>query len=247
MSRRRRYRWVPEPLRPTFHALRFLFPSQQRRMLEFWRSPAYYSRGEPTPKGYELRDAIYALEKAIHQKDTSALIGVGPLLPRFAKWGLYRVLTAHISEVATEIRELETHKAAREAEKRHAYDARLAAKQAKQAATRARITELLGDPHTKATFIHFPNGHITPGVDTVVYLPEAPDYEPDPDRPGILAKSPALAIHLTSNQWSAKLDVYMSGSDDQGYHGIDVLRRLKAAHPELFAPEQPAPEPHASA
>lgn len=81
--------------------------------------------------------------------------------------------------------------------------------------------------------VRYPSGSLTPGLDTVAYLPEAPEHEPDPDRPGVLVKSPALAVHINSaNGYSGLIRAYMREASN--YHGLQLERRLRAAHPEIY-------------
>lgn len=234
-----RFTWLPAPMRPIAHALRLLLPGQQRHLLEFWRSTAYKVRGEPVTWGFDRRHDVYALERILKHHDASET-GFGPLFPRLARWGLYRVLAREITDVTSDLRAVEAKRRAIAESERQRLQAEQAASKAADEAASARITELLGEHDTLATYIHYPSGHVTPGLDTVLYLPEPSDYEPDPDRPNTLVKSPALAVRVKSNEWNAQARAHMAG--DGNYHGINLHHRLRAAHPEIFT-DQAEPTP----
>lgn len=221
-------------VRHTKQALRLLSRKEQQKLLDFWRAPSRYTEGgQPLSNAYTKREDIYGSEQVLTSGDISAFTHYGPLLPRFLKWGYYPLLAAGIPQIAEETRITEREQETRRSQAQSARKEEAAAREAAAAATKARITELLGPKHTSATFIHYPSGSLTPGLDTVLYLPEASEHEPDPDRPGVLVKSPALAVHIKTDFGTAA-HAYMTG--DGQYHGLALERRLRAAHPEIYTP-----------
>src|SRR5690606_6074358 len=199
-------------MKHTLDALKYLLPSQQKKILEFWRSPGRYtSGGRQLPAAYARRADIYACERILTTGDTSGFTRYGHLLPTLLKWGLYPTLAAAIPQIAQWTRKLERQQQQLQQEQKRAWEAQQRARQAAEAAAREKIAKLLGGAYTDATFISYPNGSLAPGLDTVVYLPEAPDYEPDPDRPGVLVKSPALAVHVKTDTWPT-IRAYKAGS-----------------------------------
>lgn len=222
-------------VRHTKQAFRLLRPKEQQKILDFWRAPSRYRTPDhqPLSNAYTKREDIYASEQVLTAGDISAFQHYGPLLPRFLKWGLYPVLTAGIPQIAEETRATEREQETKRSQAQHAYKEETAAREAAEAATKTRITELLGEDYTHATYIQYPHGHLTPGLNQVVYLPEATQHEPDPDRPGVLVKSPALAVHINStNGCSGLIHAYMREAGN--YHGVQLERRLRAAHPEIY-------------
>src|SRR5690606_29338389 len=120
------------------------------------------------------------------------------------------------------------------------YELDAAHREARAAEVKQRVTELLGEKHTTANHIQYPSGHITPNLDEIVYLPEAEEHEPDPDRPGVLVKSPALAVHISSTGgYTGAIRAYMRDTGHH-YYGLNIERRLRAAHPEFFTQKEPA-------
>lgn len=231
-------------VRHTKQALRLLSRKEQQKVLDFWRAPSRYTEGgQPLSNAYTKREDIYGSEQVLTSGETSAFRHYGPLLPRLLKWGLYPVLAEGIPAIAEETRQEERRQAALKRERQRQEEAKRAKRARAEAATKARITELLGPEHTSVTFIHYPSGSLKKDLNTVLYLPEAPEYEPDPRQAGVLVKSPALAVHVTTD-FGHTVRAYASGhsSGDGQYHGLDLDRRLRAAHPEIFT-DQAEPTP----
>lgn len=232
-------------VRHTTQALKLLLPTQQQKVLDFWRAPSRYRAPDhqPLTNAYTKREDVYGAERALTTGDISAFLHYGPLLPRLLKRGLYPVLAKNIPAIAEEARQEERRQAALKRERQRQEEAKRAERAAAEAATKARITELLGPEHSSVTFIHYPSGSLKKDLNTVLYLPEAPEYEPDPRRSGVLVKSPALAVHVTTD-FGHTVRAYMSGniSGDGQYHGLDLDRRLRAAHPEIYT-DQETPTP----
>lgn len=221
-------------VRHTKQALRLLRPKEQDRILDFWRAPSRHQQdGQPLTNAYAKREDIYGSEQVLTTGNTNHLTHYGPLLPRLLKWGFYPTLANGIPQIAEETRATEREQESKRSRAQRAYKEEAAAREAADSAAKARITELLGEGYTQATYIQYPSGRVNPGINQVIYLPEAPQHEPDPDRPGVLVKSPALAVHINStNGYSGLIRAYKREAGN--YHGLQLERRLRAAHPEIY-------------
>lgn len=222
-------------LRGFADAVRLLRPARQRLAVKlFERDLAHHSLGRA--------DLIFALERALASKP------LDPPYPRlrwplrFVRLGLLPIIAKATPRLADEYRKGIAERDEKQRVARAELDAERAEREAADAAAKSRFAELVGEPNASALYVQLGRPHpFRDGLDEVVFLPEAEDFEPDPDRPGVMVKSPALAVRVRTIGWPV-LSARMAGDDSARYDGISVGRRLEASHPHLFAQQGSSPE-----